>query len=431
MRCVRRWDVVALMINCIIGAGIFGLPSQIHALSGMYSLFAFGICGLVVALVAICYAEVSSRFSETGGPYLYTRKAFGPVIGFQIGWVTWLARLCSMAFVCNVLVSYLSYFWTPAGSGLWRAVLMTSVVASLTIINILGVSKAAVASDILSVAKLIPLLLFVGAGLIFINPQNYSIAGPPALGSFSLAVSQLFVAFTGFELGSIAAGEVRDPQRNMPFGILTALGLVVLLYMLIQVVCIGTLPNLAASEKPLSDASSLFLGAAGASIITLGALISCTGTLNAILLGGSRLPFAMAEQNQLPGILSSTDQHFRTPSASILLTALIGLVLAVSGTFVYAITLAAISKLLTSIATCAALPVLRRQSGGRAATFKAPAGIVLSFVAVGVCIWLLGNSGWRELRDVGIAIGIGLLLHLVYDQKRRRLHSGNEGTPAS
>ena len=149
----------------------------------------------------------------------------------------------------------------------------------------------------------------------------------------------------------------------MPFGILTALGLVVLLYMLIQVVCIGTLPNLAASEKPLSDASSLFLGAAGASIITLGALISCTGTLNAILLGGSRLPFAMAEQNQLPCILSSTHQHFRTPSASILLTALIGLVLAVSGTFVYAITLAAISKLLTSIATCAALPVLRRQSG--------------------------------------------------------------------
>jgi len=420
------------MINCIIGAAIFGLPSQIQALSGMYSLFAFGTCGLVVLVVALCYAEVSSRFSETGGPYLYACKAFGPVIGFQIGWITWLARLSSLAFVCNVFVSYLSYFWPPANSGLWRGVLMVGVVATLTAINILGVNMAAVASDILSVAKLLPLLLFVGVGLVFINPQNYFLATPPTLGAFSFSVSQLFVAFTGFELGSIAAGEVRDPQHNVPFGILTALGLVVMLYLMIQVVCIGTLPDLAASERPLADASSLFLGTAGTSIIALGALISCTGTLNAILLGGSRLPFAMAEQRQLPRVLSATHRHFHTPYVSILLTALIGLVLAVSGTFVYAVTLAAISKLLTSIATCAALPVLRRHSKKQLAMFKAPAGIALSVIAMGICAWLLGNSGWRELRDVGIAIGIGLLVYLGYGLTKRGPHSENEkSTPVA
>ena len=427
VRCVGRWDVVALMINCIIGAAIFGLPSQIYALSGNYSLFAFGTCGLVVILVALCHAEVSSRFTETGGPYLYARKAFGSLIGFQIGWVAWLARLSSLAFVCNVLVSYLSFFWTPVGSGLWRVVLMVGVVVVLAAINIIGVSTAAIASDILSVAKLVPLLLFVSAGLVFIHSQNYYLTMPPALGSFSLAVSQLFVSFTGFELGLIAAGEVRDPQRNMPFGMLTALGLVVLVYILIQVVCIGTLPDLAASEKPLADASSLFLGTGGASIITLGALISCTGTLNAILLAGSRLPFAMAEQNQLPRVLLSTHRRFHTPHASILLTALIGLVLAVSGTFVYALTLAAISKLLTSVATCAALPVLRRQTGNLPAVFQVPAGKALSAAALGICVWLLANSGWRELRDVGIAVGIGSVLYFVYALKWRKLQPHGKG----
>src|SRR5215470_3882273 len=103
VRGVRRWDLVALMINCIIGAGIFGLPSQTYSLTGTYSLLAFAVCGLIVGVIAICYAEVSSRFQATGGPYLYAREAFGPLIGYQIGWIAWLARLGSLAFVANVL----------------------------------------------------------------------------------------------------------------------------------------------------------------------------------------------------------------------------------------------------------------------------------------------------------------------------------------
>lgn len=106
------------MINCIIGAGIFGTPSKAYALTGSYSLLAFVACALVVAIIAFCYAEVASRFTETGGPYLYARVAFGPVVGFQVGWLAWVARLSSFAFICNVLVSYLSFFWSAATSGL-------------------------------------------------------------------------------------------------------------------------------------------------------------------------------------------------------------------------------------------------------------------------------------------------------------------------
>src|SRR5207245_1940294 len=269
VRDVRRWDTVALMINSIVGAGIFGLPSRAYALTGTYSLLAFLACAVFVALLALCYAEVSSRFTATGGPYLYARSAFGPRAGFAIGWLAWLARLASLAFICNVMVSYLAYFWPPAASGFGRALVMTGVVGALTAINVRGVGRGALASDAFAVAKLTPMFLFVGVGLALVDPARYALSAAPAPAAFSLTVAQLFVSFTGFELGATAGGEVRDPRRTMPFAILTALSVVVVLYFLIQVVCIGTLPGLAGSDKPLTDGASLLAGRPGASLITL------------------------------------------------------------------------------------------------------------------------------------------------------------------
>ena len=419
VRDVRRWDTVALMINSIVGAGIFGLPSRAYALTGTYSLLAFVVCAMVVALLALCFAEVSSRFTATGGPYLYARAAFGPGAGFAIGWLAWLARLASLAFICNVMVSYLAYFWPPAASGVGRALVMTGVVGALTAVNVRGVGRGALASDAFAVAKLTPLFLFVGVGLALVAPGRYALSAAPAPAAFSLTVAQLFVSFTGFELGAIAGGEVRDPQRTMPFAILTALSVVVVLYFLIQVVCIGTLPGLAASDKPLTDAASLFAGRAGASVITLTALLSCAGTVSAILLAGSRLPFAMAEEDALPALLARTHPRFHTPDASIVATALIGLAMALSGTFVYALTLASISKLITAIATCVALPLLRRREGALPARFRTPAGTAVAAATLVLCAWLLASSGWRELRDVGIAVGLGFLVHASWALARR------------
>lgn len=420
IRGVRRWDAVALMINCIIGAGIFGTPSKAFALTGSYSLLAFVACALIVAAIAFCYAEVASRFTETGGPYLYAREAFGPLAGFQVGWLAYIARLSSFAFICNVLVSYIGFFYPAAASGLWRAIIMTCVVFALVSVNVIGVRRAAAVSDIFSIGKLIPLALFGVVGLFFISPASYSFDAPPDIGSFSMVVSLLFVSFTGFELALIAAGETRDPQRNMPFAMMTALIVVAVIYILIQVVCIGTLPGLAHSEKPLAEASNLFLGKAGASIITLGAVVSTMGTLNAILLAGSRLPFAMAERDQLSAVFATTHKRFHTPHTAILLTAGAGLALALSGTFTYALTLAAISKLLTSAATCAALPVLRRRASQHPALFKAPAGLFLSMASLAVCAWLLANSGWAEVRDVIIAAAVGMLLYVINRLGQRR-----------
>jgi APA family basic amino acid/polyamine antiporter len=226
VRGIRRWDLLAVAINGIIGAGIFGLPSRVYALVGPYSLIAFVVCALVVTLIILCFAEVSSRFSQTGGPYLYGREAFGPVVGFEVGWLMWLARLTGFAANCNLLVGYLGYFWPTAGTDFWREGIITVVVVSLTIVNIIGVRDAAIFSNVFTVGKLIPIILFIAVGLFFINPANFSFAIKPGYSEFSTSVLLLVYAFTGFEMAVIPAGEVRDPRRNLPVAILSAIGVV-------------------------------------------------------------------------------------------------------------------------------------------------------------------------------------------------------------
>src|SRR6266568_3604911 len=147
VRGIRRWDLVAVAINAIIGAGIFGLPSRVYALVGPYSLIAFVVCAIVVTLIILCFAEVGSRFKETGGPYLYAREAFGPTAAFEIGWLMWLARLTAFAANCNLLVNYLGYFWPQATTTLWRVFIIVFVVVVLAGINVMGVRQAAIVSN--------------------------------------------------------------------------------------------------------------------------------------------------------------------------------------------------------------------------------------------------------------------------------------------
>src|SRR6476660_7731655 len=167
VRGIRKWDLVAVAINGIIGAGIFGLPAKVYALIGTYSLIAFVACALVVALIILCFAEVSSRFDETGGPYLYAREAFQPAVAFEIGWLIWLARVTAFAANCNLLINYLSFFWLSATTPVWRALVIVVVVTVLALINLVGIRQAAIVSNAFTIGKLVPIILFIAAGLFF------------------------------------------------------------------------------------------------------------------------------------------------------------------------------------------------------------------------------------------------------------------------
>jgi amino acid transporter len=414
IRGIRRWDLVAIAINGIIGAGIFGLPSKVFSLIGSYSLIAFVVCGGVVTLFILCFAEVGSRFDETGGPYLYAREAFGPTVAFEIGWLIWLARVTAFAANCNLLVAYLGYFVPAATNPFWRAAIIISVVAVLATINLLGIRQAAIVSNIFTIGKIIPIMIFIAVGLFFLNPHAFALGPRPATGAFSQSVLLLIYAFTGFEMAAIPAGEVKDPKKNLPHALLIAIGVVAFLYILVQVVCVGTFPELAQSQKPLADAGMRFMGSAGAAIISAGAIISITGNLNILVLSGSRVPYAMAEQKQLPTFIGLVHRRFATPYVAILITAAVMLLLTLNSSFVAALTISAIARLVTYGATCLSLPVFRRRSDAPAAAFRLHYGTVIAVLALLLAAWLLANSTWKEAKVAAIAAGAGLLIYFAF-----------------
>ncbi len=430
---IRKWDLVALLVNVTVGAGILRLPSDVQRTVGNYSLAAFAVCAVIIGLIALCFAEVGSRFSGTGGPYLYARETFGPTLAFLVGWLMWLTRLAGFATLVQVFIAYLGYFWRAAEAGLPRIAIITSLVVLLTTINLIGVKESTRAGNVFTVSKLIPLVVFVAGGLFFISPAHFTLAAGPSLGSFSAAVLMLVYLFSGFEAVLVNSGEIRQPRRFIPFALIVALSVAVVLFLLIQVVCIGTLPQLAASERPLADASHSFLGDLGPVMISAGALVGIFGTLNVIMLASTRLPFAMAAQGQLPIQLASVHRRFRTPHVSILVTAATVLLLSLSGTFIYALRVSVITRVIVYASTCVALPVLRRRRrkgvaavgtrGELPSLFEVPGGMLISIICVILCLWLLANSGWREARDVSIAIALGLAIYAATRIGQRTSHA--------
>jgi basic amino acid/polyamine antiporter, APA family len=423
IRGIRRWDMVALAINGIIGAGIFGLPSKVFALIGTYSIFAFVACAIVVALVILCFAEVGSRFKDSGGPYLYARVAFGSVIGFEVGWLMWLARLTAFAANLNLFVDYSSYFLPSSTTPIWRNTIIITVVVLLTTVNILGVRDTARVSNIFTIGKLLPMILFIAVGVFFLSPQNFSFDAPLAYKTFSASVLTMVYAFSGFEMAVIPVGEVQDPQRNLPMALITAILVVAVLYISIQVVCIGTLPELATSTKPIADAGSRFLGRAGGAIITAGVLVSIIGNLNVLILAASRLVFAMGERQELPQMVAATHRKFRTPHIAILATTAVMLTFTLWSTFLKQVNLSVIARLLAYAATCAALMMLRKKPAAPAAMFRTPAGIAVAIFTLLLIGWLLSNATWPDVRDSLIAGAIGLIIYAAYQFTRRGVRS--------
>lgn len=426
VRGIGRWDLVALSLNATIGAGILGLPSATFRLAGVYSLAAILLCAGAVFLIVLCFAEVGSRFERTGGPYRYARAAFGPFMGFQVGWLMWLARLTGFATICNLLISYASYFIPGLHAGVLRALAITVVVGALTIVNIVGVRQGAALSTVFTVGKLVPLLLFVALGLPAVDLKRVALATPVPYSAVSESVLLLVFAFSGFELLGIPAGETQDPRRDLPFAMLVGIGGATLLYLLIQLVSIGTLPALATSETPLADASARFLGTGAGSFIAGAAVVATFGTLSASMLAAPRLLFGMAEEGQLPGPFARIHPRFQTPDMAIVLTAAVMLVLTVSGTFIYALTVSTLIRLLTYGVTCAALPRLRRLER-TAAPFHVAYGPAVATAAVIVCIWLVANGSWHEVRDTGIATALGLVLWAGLGATRQTTSASNGG----
>ncbi len=413
-RSIGKWSLVLLIINSIIGAGIFGLPSKVFALSGVYSLLAFAACAIVVMVFILCFAEVSSRFDKTGGPYTYAYNALGPFPAFLTGWLLLLSRIFNYATLINLLVIYLSFFSPAFTRPEIRMACILGLTAFFTVINHIGVKNSTRVNNILTIAKLLPLTAFIIVGLFNIQPGSLNTSQPFQFASFSTSVLLLVFAFGGFESVLINTGEINNPRKNLPFALITGFIFITLFYCLIQLVSIGTLPGLAQSEKPLADAAHLFMGKWGGILIAGGAVISITGTLNAIVLGGSRLPFAFSSEGQFPQVFSFIHPKRLTPTWSLLLFIAITTVVSLVWSFFAALTIGAIIRVMVYLMVSISMIRLRRKNPDKKDYFKVQFGNFLAVTAILFSIWLLTSSRLSELLDITVCMLPGIIFFVVF-----------------
>ncbi|HEX2453342.1 MAG TPA: APC family permease [Vicinamibacterales bacterium] len=418
-----KWDLTAIGVNQVIGGAVFALPAGLAASAGGWSPWMVAAIGCASMLIALSFAEVASRFDGTGGPYLYTRAAFGRFAAFEVGWLMWFTRAASWASVINVLAASLGFYWPSVTAGTPRMLLMTAIIATLAAINIRGIRQSSVVLNALTIGKIAPLLVFIGAGLFFIDPSALAPGPLPTMASLSASALLLIFAFGGYEVVPVPAGEARDPIRAVPFALIMTIVIVTAIMTLAQVVALGTLPGLAASKTPLADAAARFLGSGGAALVTLGAVFSTTGNNMGQALSGSRNLFALAEQGDLPRFFGNVHPRFRTPVNAILVTSVVSLVLAVSGTFAATATVSAISRLLVYVATCASTIRLRNPAFAgvvRPATFVIPLGPVIPSVAILIALAIVAGATSAQLIGGAAAVVVGAVLYAVTVTDRER-----------
>jgi amino acid transporter len=419
LRVVGLPGLTAIAVNGVIGSGIFVLPATVAAILGTASPTAYLVSALVAALVVACFAEAGSLFDRTGGPYLYARAAFGPFVAFQVGWLFFLTRLTAAAAIANALAAYLGYLWAPAGRGPGRVAAITVAIAALAAINLRGVRYGAWAVNLLTVAKLLPLLLFVAVGLAHADPSRYALLALPDWAGLRQASLLLIFAFGGFENASVPGDESRDPRRHLPVALLAAIALTVVLYVSIQIVALGTLPGLAADRTPLASAARSFLGPAGALAIAAGAAVSTAGSLSALVLVGPRILYALAEGGQLPAALARVHPRYRTPGVAIAGFALAAWLVALAADFGPLAAASAVARLLFSAATCLAVPVLRRRMPAPRRTFRVPGGPLVPLAAAALSLWLLSGVDRAQAVAGLAALAAGLLVYAVLARRRR------------
>jgi amino acid transporter len=412
VRNIGRWSLTALMINSIVGASIFGLPSLLAARIGSLSPFAYLGAAACILVVAACIAEVSSRYEETGGLYLYARDAFGRFVGLLVAWLTWLTRIAAPAAGANLFCIYAAGFFPALGTRKGEVFVLVVLIGHLALLNYIGVKTGKNVSNFFTLVKVGFLLLFMIAGLLALlfRPELRVPFAVPAISAKSWfeTVLLLVYAYGGFEGALFVGGETTNPKRDTPIALLVALAIVAMIYTGIQFVTVATLPGAASSTTPLSDAAQLFLGPVGATAISLAALFSTYGYLSANLLHAPRVTFALAEHGDFPSFLAAIHPRYRTPYLSILVYAAILFVFAVLGNFQWNAMLSAVSRLAIYGVMALAVPVLRRRRDGKA-QFLLPVPYLFSAVAMLFSLVLITQMGRGEFYVVGTTCAIALL----------------------
>lgn len=403
-----------LVLNGIIGAGIFGLPGRLAEVAGDFSPWLFIIFGILIITVVWSFAAISSYFSSTGGPIVYVTNAFGPLIGFQTGWLFYVGRLAAFAANVNLLFDYASYIWDGASVWAIRSVMIFIVVGGLTIINILGIKKAVQAINVLTFLKLVPIFLVILLGLQYLAPENMLPPDLPQFDDAGAVILLIFFAFTGFESVLASAGETKNPQKTIPRALISVFIIVTIIYFLLQLVYVTVAPPID-GDAPLIGLGRSLIGPVGGTIIIFTAIFSILGNVAGITIFGSRSSFAMAHYGALPMWFGKVHEKYSTPSNSLIFQAVFVYILAVSGTFVYLAIAGTLARMIAYSICILALPKVMKNADQetRENATKIPGGFIIPFIGLLVCIFAMTQSellNWQYLLGF---VAVGSVLYFI------------------
>ncbi len=405
----KKWDlktVIMYGINCVIGSGIFLLPGKAYKTMGAGSLFAYLFVLIMVMSIALCFAECASMFDKSGGPYLYAEKAFGSFAGYEIGVMKWVVSIIAWATMAVAFATALTAIVPALSSPVTQKVVAIALIVFLTIINLFGVNVMAYLNNISTIAKLIPMAIFVVGGLFFLKGSNFQPMFPHGAGmeTLSATVLTVFYAFTGFENVGVAAGDMENPKKNVAKALIISMTVVSIVYLLVQLNCVGTLGTaLGETDTPVADAMATFLGHGGSVLVTIGTLVSIGGLNIAGSFNTPRCAQSLADGNLLPKVLSKKNR-FNVPYVAVIVTGILALLLTLTGTFTELAAISVISRFSQYIPTCLAVIALRK-SASLKADYRTPFGLLFPVIGTVTSAWLLFNADKMK-----IIIGLGAMV---------------------
>lgn len=390
-----------LSFSGMVGAGIFALPGTLHAQFGAFSPWLFPIFGLLFLLIALPFARLAALHPKSGGPAAYAMP-FGPLVSFQAGWLYYVARITALAANANVFATYAASLWPPLGGAIGRGATIVGLIGLITFINMIGVRRAVRVLDLLTLLKALPLIALALWGLAW-SAGNWPPPGPPPpFTAMEAAALIILYAFVGFENSVVPADETADARRTIPRALIVTLVSTAALYFLIQLAYVAVMPAGPAPAAPLAAFAETLIGPIGALILTATALASIAGNVTGSMTATPRVTYALAEQNSLPGWFGVVHPRWATPANSVLFMGLAGIVLGLTGSFLWLAIVSTLARLIVYAVSIAALPKAE----------KAGAGIwAMVVAALAACLWAAAQSSWQSWALLGGLVLAGFLLY--------------------
>jgi basic amino acid/polyamine antiporter, APA family len=423
-RAIGGRSLTLAILNNTVGTGIFVIPAIIAENLGAASILAYLVCGLLIFLIALCFAELGSKTVISGGLYTYIEVAFGPFAGFIANNLYWFGGgIMSDAAIANGLADTLKAVFPVLGNEIFRAFFFLFLFGGLALLNIRSVKNGVRFVALATLGKLIPLLVLVMVGVCFISTENLRWVSSPSISNIATASLLLFFAFMGFETPLSNGGEIKNAKRNVPLAIFFGISLVLVLYISIQLVTQGVLGETITTHKaaPLAAVAGFIFGKSGTAFVIAVTAISMLGILSGEILSIPRILFAGARDGLMPKPLARVHPRFLTPYIAVAFYAGLGFLFSVTGGFKQLAIISSATILIVYLGVVLATLKLRKKEEATPEKSFRVGGILVPLLAISGIFWLLSSLTKPEVIGILIFILVFSLLYLLAKQIKKKL----------